>query len=728
MKLPFSFNFNKKEEPEYLLALLLKDEKASTIMVKKIAGAIAVMGVHEEYFKDSIESATQEELLEVLDKTISTVEGALPPQIEVKKTIFGVKEEWVTDTGIKKEYLEKLKFVSQSLDLSPIGFLVITEAIAHALQKEEGAPVSAILVEPGKKHVGVSLLRAGRIIETRHQPIEGSIVKTTDAILHNFTQYEILPSRIIISFDKSEELHQEFIAHSWSKTLPFLHVPQIMTLPYDFEAKAVLVGAATQMGLEFLKEKMPAQEQPQDVGDLDKPQKEEVKPNAGFGFVVDADVIKEKERDIKVVDNRQKETFVKIKYAIIFASLFMRGVNILKKVFSPLFSKLRFFNFSPPKIGKILFIPPILAAVTILLIAVYVFTIKAIIILTISPKVIEKNQAITIATATPTDLSKNIVQGQFLEVSEEGTVTTPATGTKEIGDKARGEVTIYNSSLSEGKNFPKGTVITSSNNLKFTFDDSVSLASASGDASSITPSTKKISVTAQAIGKESNLPSGAKFTVGSLEQSVVIAKNDIAFSGGSKKEIVVVSKDDMAKLKENLPKDLEKKAKETLDKELSQNSAILPSFIKTALTKTEFDKKEGEEAKTVALIGTVAYQAVSYKKSDFEELSNDLLKRDLRDMALDKNKIAYEIKNAKLQDKDKISAILSIKAFLVPDIDNQKLKNSLSGRSFDEARKTLEKLPQVSGVDILLSPNLPFLPALLPRLSQNITLALETNE
>ncbi|MDO8460935.1 MAG: hypothetical protein Q7S38_00670 [bacterium] len=737
MKLPFSFNFNKKEEPEYLLALLLKDEKANAIMVEKLAGVIRVISTHEEYFNDSIETATQEELLEVLDKTISTAEEKLPPQIEVKKTIFGVKEEWATDAGIKKEYLEKLKFVSQSLDLSPIGFLVIIEAITHALQKEEGAPVSAILVEPGKKHIGVSLLRAGRIIETRHAPIEGSIVKTTDAILHNFTQYEILPSRIIISYNKSgDELHQEFIAHSWSKSLPFLHVPQIMILPEDFEAKAVLVGAATQMGLEFLKEKTPIEEPEHTV---QKHKQKLSEPIENFGFITEKDIARKEdlpagplrreasrqESHIKVVDNREAETPLK-KQTTHFSSLIMGGANTLAKVFSFLFAKLRFFNLSLPKGGKIIFIPPIIIIFIILFIALYIFILKATITLTISPKVIEKNQAITIATTTPTDLSKNIIQGQFLEVSQEGIATVDTTGTKEVGDKSKGEVTFY-SRFTEEKTLPKGTVLTSSNNLEFILDDNISFASSSADASS-PPSTKKASVTAKIIGKESNLPSGAKFTVGVLEQSVVIAKNDTAFSGGSKKEVVVVSKDDLAKLKTQLPKDLEKKAKETLDKELSQNSAILPVFIKTTLTKTEFDKKEGEETKDVTLKGTVAYQTVSYKKSDFEEFTNDLLKRDLRDMTFDKNKIAYELKNAKLKDKNNLSATIFIKAFLIPNIDNQQLKDSISGKSFDNTREILGKLPQVSGVDILLTPNLPFLPALLPRLSQNITLILETNE
>lgn len=727
MKLPFSFNFNKKEESEYILVLLLKDEKASAIMVERLGGAIRVISSHEEYFKDSIEEASEEELLDVLDKAISSAENALPPQVEVRKTIFGVKEEWVLESGIKKEYLAKLKQASEALNLSPIGFLVITEAISHALQKEEGAPVSAIIAEVGKKHIGVSLLRAGRIIETHHEPIVDSVVKTTDKILHNFTQYEILPSRIIISHSKSgDSLLQEFISHAWSKTLPFLHVPQIMMLTKDFEVKAVLIGTATQMGLEIASEKTPEKE-PVKATQSEEPMKLAPTPDENFGFVTGKDIADYERQDIKVVDNREKEVSLEEKtpfyenikkYGLVIISVLLKGATVLTKVFS--------MAYAPARFNKIVFLPPIVIGIILLLIGLYIFAQKATVTLTVSPKVIEKNQPITIATKSSSDLAKNIIAGEFLEISEEGSTTTEATGTKETGDKAKGEVTFY-SRFTEEKTLSKGTVLTSSNNLEFILDDNVSFASSSADASS-PPATKKAAVTASTIGKESNLPSGAKFTVGSLEQSVVVAKNDTAFSGGSKKEVVVVLKDNIAKLKEKLPKELESKARETLNKELSQNSAILPVFIKTALTKTEFDKKEGEEAKAVTLKGTVAYQTVSYKKSDFEELANDLLKRDQKNMALDKNKIAYEVKNAKLKDKDNLLATLFIKAFLVPDIDNQKLKDSLSGRSFDEASVTLKKLPQVESVDILLSPSLPFLPSLLPRLSHNITLVIESNE
>ena len=59
-----------------------------------------------------------------------------------------------------------------------------------------------------------------------------------------------------------------------------------------------------------------------------------------------------------------------------------------------------------------------------------------------------------------------------------------------------------------------GTVITSSNDLKFITDKAVSVASASGDIFSGTePGKADVSVTAEKFGSNYNLPSDTKFSV-----------------------------------------------------------------------------------------------------------------------------------------------------------------------------------------------------------------------
>ena len=167
MKIP-NLPFGQKKEPsEYYLALTLRDDKASAVIFEENLKRATVVGFGEANFTAGIETASDKEFLEVLDKAISQAEKNLPNNIETQKTIFAVKDGWVMDGKIKPDYLAKLKKASEELDLKPVGFLVITEAIVNLLEKEEGAPPTVIITELGLKQITVTLVRAGRIIEVK---------------------------------------------------------------------------------------------------------------------------------------------------------------------------------------------------------------------------------------------------------------------------------------------------------------------------------------------------------------------------------------------------------------------------------------------------------------------------------------------------------------------------------------------------------------------------------
>ncbi|HLD01828.1 MAG TPA: hypothetical protein VJC10_03035, partial [Patescibacteria group bacterium] len=61
-------------------------------------------------------------------------------------------------------------------------------------------------------------------------------------------------------------------------------------------------------------------------------------------------------------------------------------------------------------------------------------------------------------------------------------------------------------------------------------------------------------------------------------------------------------------------------------------------------------------------------------------------------------------------------------------LDQNSIISELSGKSFDEARNHLKSLSQVVDATITLSPNIPFLPQILPQRAQNIKLVITTNE
>jgi len=763
MNLPFFKRFNKKILPLYYLVLTLRDEKAQAVIFEEIEGKVKIIGQREEHFSTAIDSVSSEEFLQVLDKAISRAESSLPENIQTEKTIFGVKDSWTDGDQIKKEYLGKLKKASEELGLVPIGFLVISQTIAHLMQKEEGAPVSAILAEINKRSITVSLLRAGKIIETKSSEIHESIPFTVDTLLKHFDVPEILPSRIII-FNGKEDLSQEFISHTWSKSLPFLHLPQITNLPHGFDVKSVLFGAATQMGLEVMEKDIPlepnvAHEQFEEeiptINDEENPIKDpEVYKSLGaenFGFAKDVDVAKmpsleniqltkQKEFEAVEVEENNGEQIPQfnteeIQTPVNSPERFNNVLELIKKfsinVLSLIFVSLRKINikrFPSTSKGKLIIAAPIILIIVVII--CYFMFVKAEITLTVDPKTIEQNKSVLLSTTKDTDPSQNIVKSEFVSVSEDGSDSTPATGTKDVGTPAKGSVTIFNS-LTDSKTLPEGTVLTSPSGLEFALDSSVTInavASHSADET-VTPQTVSVNVTADQLGKESNLPSGTKFSVNGYDTSDLIAKNDNPFSGGTKTQVTVSSKNDQTKLETDLLKQLENNATADLQKQLDQSKVLLPAFISETLSKETLSAKIGDQTNQLSLTGTVDYQSLSYNKSDLIEISKSLLSQDIpANQTIDYGNIKTSVVNIKNKNDEEINATFSIKALLLPKISESEIIKNLKGKSFKNAEDSLNKLPQVSNVSIKLSPGIPFLPKNLPARENNIKILIKINE
>lgn len=792
MKLPILSSLFKKTPPsEYFLAFLLRDEHVHAVVFEEVGGRIQVVGQGKAELPSSLETLSQENLLNAADKAISIAEQALPEGVQTHKTVFGVKTSWVDDSHISKDYLTKLKQLSEELDLQPIGFLVFPEAIAHLLQKEEGAPVSGILVDAGKKHVSLTLIRAGRIIETKEVSLGESLITTVETALKQFENVEIFPSRLILFDNGNKNVEHAFISHHWSKALPFLHVPQVSTLSSDFDTRAILFGTATQMGFDAidmvkappeLKDtiKQPTDKplsQPEEETDEDTDEKaqgvlpkelekeeeakmeskqedenpEEVDDNKSqeyFGFVKDADVaktnalhasqvhadsfeeipeeVKEEEEDNTTIGfsmsgpafvEGAKKTFANIRKGL--PRNFSLATSI-SSLFGSLSSQL------PSGGNKLVFLIPGILVLLVIFFLWYVFGIHATATISLTPKIIEQNQSVTFSTNGNTDPSSGTIAGSVVSVAEDGKVSGTATGSKDVGDKAKGTVTIFNNNDSS-KSLDSGTTITSANGLKFTLDKDITVASASGDVFSGTqPGKTDVTVTAVDIGTEYNLPSGTKFSVNT--SSTIAAKNDNAFSGGSKKTITIVAQKDLDGLSSQLTNNLSDKAKQDLQQQADGDMVILPNFTKTTLSKSTYDKKVGDEASTINLSGTVSYQSLSYKKSDIDTYTKAAMKDQLpTDLTLSPKGITYEVKD--LVEKDgSAKATLDMKAYMIPKIDNKTLASQIAGKSFAQAKEILSSTPQFADVSFKLSPNLFFLPQILPRLSGNISVNPIANE
>lgn len=744
MRLSLPFFHKKKETSVYYLALLLTSEKVSAVILEESLGKLKITNKQHQFFTENIEDLSMEELINAVDKAISQAEEILPPDIEIRKTVFGVKEGWVEEGSkkIKKNYLQKLKKICDSLDLSPIGFMVVSEAISSLMQQEEGAPLSAIFIELGKKIVTLTLYRGGNNIQTIDGPVDGTYASTVDMLLKRFV-IEVLPARIILyDTEINEGLIQQFISHQWGKSLPFLHMPQISVLPSGFDGRAVAFGAATQMGFEVLdpvsseiKTYNSSEEKKLTPASTNEARETVASgtdsssiPVVNFGFILGEDIGEQASpapiyispiEEPKQITNEPQDEIVRErnnsapKKKNIFSSIRLPGINLSS------------FTFKGPKIPLIILVILLLAGSIIGgVYYLYFNKVNATVFITLTPKKITEERDVIFTVDNPQDFSNNVLGAKTIISTLDGDMTAGATGKKDVGDKAKGTVIIY-SKLPQSKTFSSGTVITF-NGHEFILDKDVAVASSSGDASD-EPSKVSVPVTAKDIGSDSNLPSGVKFAVAGFDLSDVVARNDNAFSGGSKKTVTVVSKDDLAKLKTELIKNLEVKASRELAKQVRQDSVVLPIVLSANVEKTKYDKNADDEAKAVKLIASISFTGLSYQETEIKKYAKEILEKNYPEDILDENNITIKIKDAEQKNQKEVTASLIINASLLPKINNQEISKQLSGKSGKEVEVFLSHIPQIERSEIRYTPNISFFSKLFPRLPNHITVNVSSN-
>jgi len=303
-----------------------------------------------------------------------------------------------------------------------------------------------------------------------------------------------------------------------------------------------------------------------------------------------------------------------------------------------------------------------------------------------------------------------------LEKTFELSSSQAVTGKKDIGESARGEVTVYN--FGKEITFSKGTKIYN-NGLGFLFDEDIKVASASltTDGSAKLPGKTKLKVTAAQIGVDSNLTKGQTFKIEDLDSDIYFAKNEADFSGGSKKQITTVSKQDL----DNLESTLLKKAKnqQLSEIKLDSDKKSINQLTTTEITQTNYSKEIGEEANQITLTAKVKTTLFVYNKTDLANIINPLLKKDVaKDYSLDSKNIVSQIDKVE-EKKGKDYITISAKGKAIKTIDKNKAINVLLGKNVSDIDSILRSTFSSTGYNLgfnksmpipILDQRLPFFP------------------
>jgi len=301
-----------------------------------------------------------------------------------------------------------------------------------------------------------------------------------------------------------------------------------------------------------------------------------------------------------------------------------------------------------------------------------------------------------------------------------------ATGKRDIGEKARGEVILYNFD-DKDKVFSKGTII-QFDNIKFTTDDEIKVASSTlaSDASAKLPGKSKVKVSAQEIGPESNLDKSKRFKIADLSPSVYFAMNDTSFTGGTRKTMKTVSSRDQEDLKASLLLKAKDQQKQEILKTQNKQITLLDSLMEFQLTDIKFSKEIGEEGDSVSLQAR-AVAKYSYFDSAlmFAVLKKEMEKDVPTGYILENKNLNFKIIDAK-KEKAGLTIQLNVKAKGTKKIDSAGIINQTRGRKVLEVEQLLKSEYGAQSSNIEVHPPLIFIKDIVPLFEKNTTLTIES--
>lgn len=733
---------------EYFLAVEIGSETVTTAVWQIVGGQVEIVttGTKEEW---ETEKEGIDKLLLALDTSLEKAMGGIDP--EPSQVLYGLQESWVEGKSIARKYAKILKQITEKFAFEPIGFVVTAEAIVGLLKLQEGTPPNTILIRVSESELQINLVTLGEIVGTQTVGRSEDVGADVEEGLARFKTDDNFPSRMLLVNSNAdlEGLKQDVLSYNWLEKLPFLHFPKVEVLEKDFAIKAIAIAggseAAKDLGFTVLKEPESEVEKP-DKQPTSKAAIEgapETVPTAeAIGFKEEADIVE----TTATGEVTQPEVKAPVETSNTHSpeppeptSQQWEGTRIT--IWHTLGEKLRSLSLSGLGLPKSLFrfdigsrtraIAALVFAALFLLTAgigyAYWTVPKAHVVLYVRPRTFDKEVTITIDPQSSTiDQRERRIPGRIVETEIEEDRQTETTGTRLVGEKAKGEVTIYNKT-SAPKTFTAGTQLVGPNNLAFTLDVESEVASASSQetegAVTTTFGKARAAVTAVAIGAEYNLPAGSVFTFKNFSRASYDAKNESAMTGGSSREVQAISADDVQRLLSELQADLTKKAIDQLERDIGSGGRVLMEGAQVEEIARELSGEVGEEAPTLTvklklLITSLAYDEAEFKGMILEAVSDAIPEGyELRD-----EESLIEIRET-ISEESQTRAILVYKGVLSPRIDVEALRQELAGKYPDVGEAYLRSLPNFSHAEWNITPQ--FIPSRLktfPRQTQKITI------
>ena len=369
-------------------------------------------------------------------------------------------------------------------------------------------------------------------------------------------------------------------------------------------------------------------------------------------------------------------------------------------------SKIKVPNFDRFRLRAVLIALAVLALIIGWYVAFHVVPKASVVIQAQTSRVATKVDFTVNPTLTEDVLDKNTVAGIPKEISKTVTERFDATGEKDVGKKASGQMTVQNCDSNESLTLPAGTIFTdNATGFDFSSDAPVTVPGGSfsgGGCSS--PGEANVAVTATQSGDTRNLSARGYSVEGQTSFITGFGGN---MSGGTSEVVKVVSQDDVTKAEKLLLAKTDENVRAELALLFNESDVVVSESFKVTNNKPTPSVKVGDQATEASISAQFTYSIIGIPADSMsavlEKKQSELVDTETQSI-LDNGLDRVQIEVLEEFDGGVLALSASTDGFVGPEINVEQLAEEISGKRFSEAVDLIKNRPGINEVDLELTP------------------------
>jgi hypothetical protein len=299
----------------------------------------------------------------------------------------------------------------------------------------------------------------------------------------------------------------------------------------------------------------------------------------------------------------------------------------------------------------------------------------------------------------------------YVYTSEQsGNKEVPTTGSKDLGNKAKGTVSLVNTYSSTSQSIPAGATLTI-NSQSFKLTQAVVIPGAEFAVEGTTISVKKPgrvdgSIEASAAGESFNINGGRMTIVGvTAERDSKVYGENPTTSGGTTVIRKVVAETDLETLKSVLVADLVAKGNEDIAKQAPSDLMPIGELGKSETITYETSATAGTEADKVTAIAKVSLRLAGVTKSDLAKFANTTatVNRPNQAFTASQDPVISVLTSDPTAMLAKLK--LNVEGTISAKLDTEILKKQVVGKVESDATQILSQVPLYSKVEFRYAPS-----------------------